>query len=382
MSPGYSTDDRTISTTASIKCVQQRSSTAFVLLIAVSIAVSACDLSQEPSSRVARGVYVSNQGNFSDANGSVTVYDPTSQVSAPMVSDAGSTIQSATIFNGRLYIIANTGGRVDVYSLSDNSASGQITGLASPRYMAVGPAEIAYVTNLFKAGFVGGTVSILDLVANTVITTVDVGANPEGVAVVADRVYVANHEFGAGTTLSVISTSSNQVFDTIDVGCDGPRSVFRDREDELWVVCTGVTSYDQDFNVVGRTSGSVVILDGPTGDIVSRIPLSGQVATIGPGQDAYYSEPEQELYVVIDNKRILRFNTGANVLAENLGDFAGDPIGAVAYDGEADRLYIGRVPGFTTAGSVTIHDRSGDQLESFPAGIAPTAISFYFPDDE
>jgi hypothetical protein len=326
---------------------------------------------------ITQGVYVANQGNFSDANGSLFIYDPATESTAAMVDDAGSTIQSLAISNDKLYVMSNTGGRIDVFSLATGAAIDQIGGVASPRYMAIGPTQIAYVTNIFSSGFVGGSLSVIDLLSGNVTATVDVGDNPEGVTIVGDRVYVANHGFGNGTTLSVLDALSNQIVETIEVGCDGPRLLFRDREDEVWVVCTGKTEFDGDFNIVSQTPGAVVLVDGPTGAVLTKIDLVGQVSTVGPGQDAFYSESEQELHVVVASERVLRFNTGANVLAEDLGVFAGDPIGAVAYDSQSDRLYLGRVPGFTVSGSLTIHERAGAQLASFPVGIAPTAIEFY-----
>ncbi len=55
---------------------------------------------------------------------------------------------------------------------------------------------------------------------------------------------------------------------------------------------------------------------------------------------------------------------------------SGAPIGAVAYDNLTKEFYLGRVPGFDQAGSVTIHDESGVQTSSFQAGIAPSHIIF------
>ncbi len=111
----------------------------------MSLSLVGCDGSAEEELTITRGVYVANQGNFSDGNGSITVYDPDTQASSTMVDDAGSTVQSATISDGNLYLMSNTGGRIDVYSLETGAAVGQITGLASPRYMAVGPTKIGYV---------------------------------------------------------------------------------------------------------------------------------------------------------------------------------------------------------------------------------------------
>src|SRR6266404_8957511 len=60
-------------------------------------------------------------------------------------------------------------------------------------------------------------VSVIDTSTNTVVATVSVGANPQGVAVnpAGTRAYVANIN---STNVSVIDTSTNTVVDTVAVG--------------------------------------------------------------------------------------------------------------------------------------------------------------------
>lgn len=341
----------------------------FLLLGALIIA--GCDNADPDDSPVTSGILVANQGNFSDGNGSVMLIDLASSNVTTVADGLASIVQSLELGDSTFHVVANTGGRVDVHSITTGQRVGQIAGLTSPRYMASLATGTAYVSNLFGAGFSGGTVSIVDLALQTVVKTIDVGNNPEGVAIVGGRVYVANNEFGAGRTLSVISTTTQEVTGTIDVECDGPRALAVDREAELWVMCTGQTLYDNNFNVIGETPGEIVLLDGATGTIITRFPLTSRIGTAGPGQDAYYSEEEQELHVVLDQNKVMRINTGANAIVDTFGPYAGDPIGAVAYDAERDRLYLARVPGFTTAGTVTVLDRNGIELGSHAVGIAP-----------
>jgi YVTN family beta-propeller protein len=349
---------------------------ALLQLMAIVLMLAACD-SQDPTENMTTvGVIIVNQGNFADGNGSISVYDPETKVTTTLLSGVGSILQSILVKNDVGYVAANSSARIELVQLSTGQRAGQITGLTSPRYMIAINDNTVYVTNLFKQGFVGGTVSIVDMTTNSVVKTLDVGDNPEGVAYSAERLYVANSGFGLGSTLSVIDTSAEQVIATVDVGCNGPRSLQMDREDELWVMCTGGTLFDDDFNVIGETPGEIVIVDGPTGVPVDSLQLADQIETVGPGQDSFYSEAAQELYVVVDQKRVMRINTGANTLVDTLGPFSGDPIGAVAYDATTERLYLGRVPSFTEAGTVTVHDRNGRELETFFVGVAPTHILF------
>lgn len=233
----------------------------------------------------------------------------------------------------------------------------------------------AYVTNLFKENFAGGIVSVVDLESGTVTGTIDVGDNPEGVAVVGDRAFVANHGFGGGTTVSILDTVTDTVISTVDVDCDGPRFLLADQDDEVFVFCTGQTLFDDNFNVIGETSGAIRILDGTTGAILDRIEIDGRLGASGPGQDAYHSAEAREIYVVQDATTVQRLDTRTNDIATTL-ELPGDPIGALAYDAVAQQLYVGRVAGFTEQGDVTLHDRTGAQVGQFTAGIAPAFIDF------
>lgn len=350
------------------------------LLTLLLLTAAGCELlgGHEEPDPVTTGVFVANQGSFTDGNGSVSVYDPQAGIAnAAAVTGLGSIVQSLRFHEGRLYVVANTGNRIDVYDPATLTRTGQVTGLLSPRYMAVA-GEKAYVTNLYGApgSFTGGRVAVLDLASQAKVKDIAVGDNPEGIVVVGRRAYVAHHGFGSGRTLSVIDTATDAVVDTIDVGCDGPRYLLADAEEEVYVFCTGQTLYDDQYNPIGETDGAVRVLDGATGEIIARFDVDGRLGTEGPGQDAYYAPEAEEAYVVLDGHTVLRFDTAANAEAGRLGPLAGAPIGAVAYDDVAGRLYVGHVPDYTTSGTVTVHDRAGAEVDRFTAGIAPTYIAF------
>ena len=348
----------------------------FVITLLFALALSSCDQADPENPVRTTGVIVANQGNFSDGNGSVMIVDPVGKTVETVATNLSSIIQSLELRGSVFHVVANTGGRIDIHSTETGQRVGQVTGLTSPRYMVSLGSGKAYVTNLYKTGFLGGTVSVIDLNTNTITKTIDVGNNPEGIVAVGGRVYVANNGFGAGSTLSVINTVTDEVSETIDVGCDGPRSLVVDSEVDLWVMCTGQTLYDEDFNVIGETPGEIVILDGASGAETTRFALTSRIMTAGPGQDAYYSEEEQELHVVLDQNKVMRINTGANAIVDTFGPLAGDPIGAVAYDAIDELMYVARVPGFASSGSVTVHDRAGVQVDFYTVGVAPAHIEF------
>lgn len=174
-----------------------------------------------------KGILVLNEGNFGQANASVTSYNPESgEVSQNRYenvngSPIGDVLYSATEIGDRLYLVVNNSSKIEVVDKETFTkiATIRIANEASPRELVKVSETKAYVTNLF-----GNSVSVINLETNEEVSTIAVGSNPEGIAVVDELAYVANSGFGNGNTISVINTSSDTVMRTITVG-DNPLSI-------------------------------------------------------------------------------------------------------------------------------------------------------------
>lgn len=349
-----------------------------IALVLLLLICGGCDLTDDNGGDPAPGlVLVANQGNFTEGNGSVSAFDPASeQVETAAISGLGSIVQSLAVIDNRLYVMANSANRVDVFDHESLERVAQIEEVVSPRYLLAN-GNTAYVTSLYGSigQFDGGLVTVIDLESNTKLVEIPVGDNPEGLALVGSRLYVANHGFGSGSTLSVIDTATHEVVDTIDVDCDGPRFLIADEEGEVFVFCTGETVWG-DEGIVSRTDGAIRILDGETGEIIERFAVDGQIGSDGAGQDAYYAREEEVVFVVLEGTTLLRFRTDTNTQLASFGPFDGRPISAVSRDPQDGRLYLGRPNGFTAAGEVSIHLPDGSEVARFDAGIVPTYIDF------
>ncbi|MFQ5568761.1 MAG: DUF5074 domain-containing protein [Rhodothermales bacterium] len=322
------------------------------------------------TARQTPGIYVANQGNFSDNNGSILFYDPATAQATEVLADFGTLVQSITLYNGRGYVMSNTSEAVDILDLGTRQRVGQVPGVASPRYMAVVDASKAYVSNLFA-----NTVTIINLSDNTVAGTISTGTNPEDIAVVGTRAYVANFGFGGDSTLTVIDTPTDTVLGTIDLGCDGPRHLEVDAEGEVWAFCNGNTIYNDDFTeIIAQTNGAVVVLDGATGAVVTRFDLAFQVGTSALGQDTFYVASQERVFL-IHGTDLLVFDTEGNAQEAPITLAGDEEMGGIAYDASVQRFYAARITGFTTAGFVSIHNESGDEVGRFDAGIAPAHLA-------
>jgi len=343
-------------------------------LLTALLALPTLVTAQLPTAEVL-GIYVGNQGNFSDNNGSVTYIDIQADTSMQILEDFGTLVQSLTLYNDKVYVMSNTSNSVDVIDVSINMRESQITSVPTPRYLAATDENRAYVSNLYSA-----TVTIIDLLTNSVVGTIPTGANPEGIAVVDDWAFVANSGFGHDSTISIIDITNDTVVNTVDLGCDGPRHLAADEESEVWVFCNGKTVWNSDYTaILEQTNGAVAILDGTTGAVKDTIALNFQVGAATAGQDAFYSPWGQEIFLVHNSeKTVLAFSTATNEYKETIKLAGDEPIGAVAYNVFKNEFYAARLNAdnpYTAAGFVSVHSRDGSLLRQFPAGIAPAHIA-------
>lgn len=352
----------------------------FALLALLVLTVTACDSTEPVELADDVVLIVGNAGNFSDNNGSLTRYAlADSTVTQNLVPTLGGLVQNVYGRGGSAYVLLNFSdsfssgrGRIDIVDAFTGQTERQID-VRTPRAIADreltgdGPLSL-YVSNLYN-----GTVTPVNLTTGQAGTPIAVGANPEGVVRVQSRVFVANSGFGAGTTVSVIENDA--VVQTLTDVCTGPRTLLADAENEVWVICTGA----RDFATGAVTSpGEVVVLDGASGVVRQRVTYAGE--TLGSatfGQDGAIDRDAGVLFVIAEDG-VIRFDTRSNATVGRIR-VAGAPVGAVAFDADAGRLYLGRPDAsnpFTVDGVVTIHTATGTEISRFTAGIAPVSLAF------
>ena len=364
------------------------------LLLASFLALSACD--STPTDECPDGpdcedgsptILVGNQGNFTDESGSVTVIDIDTGTAEQDAFGIESALVQQIVLDSEqsdiAYVLLNyedsfSAGRGLVAII--NTATGERVAdveVNTPRD-AVRVGDTLWVTNLYS-----NSVTPIDLTNNTAGDPVAVGTNPEGIVFAGANLFVANFGFGFSTTVSRIDPATGAVAQTIDVECDGPRSLALDSEGEVWVFCSGKTVFDFDTGeVIERTDGEVVILNGGTGAEQGRIELSTQLGTDVLGQDVATARSLDAMWAVVNDTAdvapsLYRFDTAGNSLAERVTlDIQSGALGAVAYSKLRERLFLGIVPAdLVTPGEVVAVTQAGDVVERYAAGIIPSAIA-------
>ncbi|MFN1834317.1 YncE family protein [Balneola sp. MJW-20] len=331
-----------------------------------------CENSTNTAEPELASVYVLNEGNFGSANSSITSYDPeTGQVQQGIFTaannrPAGDLLQSVTRIDDRLFMVVNNSHTIEVVEAENFSsiATIRIANEASPRNFIPVTAEKGYVTNLY-----GNSVSVIDLNTYVEESVIPVGENPEGIARVGDRVYVANSGLGNGNTLSVIDALNDVVTDTIVVG-DNPVAVTADSFGRVWVVCVG--AYGDFSDPEDDTPGEVYIFNGEEGTLIKKLFIGGH-----PGELTIDAELGKA-YLISDN--VIEIDaTSLEITNRSFIDRGFYAIGLSTF-GDEPYLWTTDPLNYIQAGKAIRYDLSGVAVDSFETGIIPGG--FYFASEK
>ncbi len=183
------------------------------------------------------GVFIVNEGNFRAGNGSLSFY---SYDSLKIFNDLFSTINhrplgdvpnSMVVKADKAYIVVNNSGKIEVIDQSTLEWKATISGLVSPRNMAIINDNKAYVTSIYS-----DSVAIISLYDNTISGYIDLRRSSESIVIAGEKAFISN--WVGGKEIMVVNTINNQVVDSIEVAVE-PESMVLDKDKMLWVLCNG-----------------------------------------------------------------------------------------------------------------------------------------------
>ncbi|MBI3133941.1 MAG: hypothetical protein HYZ14_04625 [Bacteroidetes bacterium] len=204
----------------------------------------------ESPGKYENGLLVLNEGLFQQNNSSVCFYDlENHQVYTQAfltengrgLGDTGNDFEKYTL-NGKAYILiaVDVSSQVEIIEANTLKSVAQIplfdgASAREPRQVEV------YGSTAFVCSF-DGTVSVIDLNTNMITATLPVGANPDGLVQVGNRLYVANSgglNFPVyDSTMMVINMDSKQVIDTFETRINSSAMIL-DSQNEIYQVSSG-----------------------------------------------------------------------------------------------------------------------------------------------
>ncbi len=179
------------------------------------------------------------------------------------------------------------------------------------------------------------TVSVIDGSTDTVTATVTVGDRPFGVGVNTDtnKIYVAN----VGGGVSVIDGSTDTVTDTVNVG-SSPRGV-------------GVNTDKNKIYVTNDNDNTVSVIDGSTDTVTDTVTVGTEPRAVGVNADT------NKIYVVNRNDDTVSVIDGSTDTVTDTVNVGGDPR-AVGVNADTNKIYVANNFGDT----VSVIDGSTDTV--------------------
>ncbi|HKI44355.1 MAG TPA: DUF5074 domain-containing protein [Balneolales bacterium] len=326
-----------------------------------------------------QNVYVINEGNYGQANASVTTYDVSNGTT---VGNAfykknkvllGDVAQSSAVINGDLYILVYGSSKIVVTDKSTLSLVKTINYDTNkekgPRQMVAVNSSKAYVTNLDSKN-----ISVVDLANNAITSTIPLGSGPEGIVISNGKAYVALSNLGQGDSVAVIDAKTDQMIRKLKVA-DNPVDVAVDNQGRVWVVCVGNYGYDSkgNYNPSLETFGKIEVIDSSNDSIIKTIDVGGHPGDIAllPSMDrAYYNDGG---IVSIDMKTL-------TTLGDTLVSGAYYSMD-VAHDDQTPQLFVADAADYVSSGTIYRYDLTSSmpkRISSFSAGIIPGSFQFLY----
>lgn len=183
------------------------------------------------------GVYILNEGNFTYGNASLSFLDlETNEMDNEVFFKAnafplGDVAYSMTIQDTTGYICVNNSGKIFAIHTATFKHQGTISGLVSPRFMAVISPNKAYVTDLYATHM-----AVVNPQTLQITDSIAIGHSTEQILLWNDYAFVTCWSFG--NKVVKIDTRINQPVEEQEVNKQ-PNSLVMDQNEILWILSDG-----------------------------------------------------------------------------------------------------------------------------------------------
>jgi YVTN family beta-propeller protein len=335
-----------------------------------------CSSDPEPieESFFENGVFIVNEGNYTDSDGSLSYYDFDSLKLSNQVFEAindrplAAVFQSMRFYNSKGYII-DSNGRIEIVNEKDLTSAGTInSGLIIPRYFE-GYSNYGYLTDWGpyddNYGNPESKILVFDLDAKQLAKEIEAPSRPEGIVVLNDMIYVAN---SATNLVTIYDPATNSLKDSIEVN-NGPTHFAVDKNQGLWLVSTGAYI----------TGGALQQIDAGANSVVKTVDISntspnGKLVINGDGDLLFFmGEQWAPDYSYTENKvykaSISRPDDYTEIIsARNLYGLGVDPVN--------DEIYVADAVAFQGNGKIYTYDFTGEAVNEFSVGRGPRDFVF------
>lgn len=350
------------------------------LATSILFTLASCQKNDDPEpqpQQVSQGVFVLNEGGWGKNNASLSYYGFNSQaVTADIFASTNPQIQGGLgdlaqdmhVYGSKMYIVVGGSNTVEVVSPSTAKSIKSIElPNISPKYLASANGKVFISAQDDK-------VHVLDTVTLTITKAIAVGQDPAHMAVVGNKLYVANSgEYEHPTydnTISVIDLTTLTEISKITVAIN-LHQMEADKYGDLYVVSRGRSYGDQQPLV----PSALYVVNPTTGTIKKKFDFEATDLAIHEDIAYVYS---YSYITFAPSYKVINVKDETVVKETFISD--GTSIGvpyAIGVDPVLGDVYISDAKDYVNSGAVYCFDSTGKKKFSFTAGVLPNKFSFF-----
>lgn len=321
------------------------------------------------------GLYVLNEGNWGSNKASLDYYDygtgnyrrniygEANPEATLGLGDVGNDIK---IYGSRLYVVVNASNKVEVLDIKTAKRIGKID-IPNCRYVSF------YKGNAYVSSY-EGYVSVIDTASITETAKITVGRQPEEMAVVGNKLYVANsggYDYpDYDNTVSVVDLSTHKEIKKIEVAIN----LHRLKADEYGDIY--VTSRGDYFDI----KSNLYVIDSRTDVVKKAFNVPAGNLTIHNDYAYIYSLGyDSNWNTVVSYAKI---NVKDETIAD--GNFITDGTDAnirlpygIAIDPVSEDIYVTDAKDYVSPGTLYCFDKNGKKKFEVTTGDIPAHLVFY-----
>ncbi len=255
------------------------------------------------------GLFITNEGTFNFGNASLSYINIDSGTVENNVfynannRPLGDVANSVYVYNKKLFIVVNNSNKIEVVDYETCKSLGTISNLTSPRYIEFTNNK-AYVSDLY-----GNKIHVINPENYTVIKTINASGWTEKMVAYNGKLFVTC--FGnpnlpnsqRSSKIYVIDTNTDNIIDSIQTPKE-PNSIVLDKNNYLWVLCSGGYDYYENPKLIKISPESYEIINTYTFTSINTSPSNMVID----------SEKENLYYL---NSDIYKFNISDTAINTN-----------------------------------------------------------------